>query len=526
MQDRLADLPAAQAEALAAALGWGPAETPGDRFLVAAATLSLLAAAAERAPVLVLVDDLHWVDQESAAALLFAARRLQPRRRGVPVRRAHRFGPRGAARRGCPVLALAGLAPAEAAGLLPGSPADPVAARLVEGTRGNPLALWRWPASSPRPSGSAPRPFPDPLPVGARLELVYEPLLAGLSAPAWRAVLLCAAGPAGRRRAGWSARWTATASTPAPPSTRRRSAGSLVRDGGGCDFRHPLLRSAALAAGHPGPAPGGPPRPGRRPARGGRPDGPHLAPGRGGRRHPTTPSPASWSAVAERGPHPAGFRRRLGRPGARRPAHHRPRPGRRAAGRRRRATRSWPGTSSGPGRWRPGCWTGPPAAAAPRPGALTLGMLEQYAGSVPRAAELLAAAAELADGAAAGLGAGRAGHCPVPAQRPGRRRRVRGPDRRGRRPARPRPRALAAFTRGVALIGRWRPGRRAARCWPTSWSCCSRRRLRDDPRYLIHLALAAGFLGDLRGLRGRRSTAPGARYASAARSACWSRAWR
>jgi class 3 adenylate cyclase len=54
VRDRLADLPGAQAQALAAALGWGPAGAPGDRYLVAAATLSLLAAAAERAPVLVL----------------------------------------------------------------------------------------------------------------------------------------------------------------------------------------------------------------------------------------------------------------------------------------------------------------------------------------------------------------------------------------------------------------------------------------------------------------------------------------
>jgi hypothetical protein len=33
----LPDLPPAQAEALAAALGWGPAGSPGDRYLVAAA---------------------------------------------------------------------------------------------------------------------------------------------------------------------------------------------------------------------------------------------------------------------------------------------------------------------------------------------------------------------------------------------------------------------------------------------------------------------------------------------------------
>ena len=38
---------------------------------------ALLAAAAEAAPLLVVVDDLPWLDQESAEALLFAARRLR-----------------------------------------------------------------------------------------------------------------------------------------------------------------------------------------------------------------------------------------------------------------------------------------------------------------------------------------------------------------------------------------------------------------------------------------------------------------
>src|SRR5215471_11114841 len=69
-------VPPAQAAALSGALGRATADAPADRFLVAAATLSLLAAAADQRPVLVLVDDAQWLDTESAAALLFAARRL------------------------------------------------------------------------------------------------------------------------------------------------------------------------------------------------------------------------------------------------------------------------------------------------------------------------------------------------------------------------------------------------------------------------------------------------------------------
>jgi hypothetical protein len=243
VRDRLADLPPAQAEALAAALGWGPAGASGDRYLVAAATLSLLAATAQPAPVLVLVDDLQWVDRESAAALLFAARRLH--HDAVAFLFAVRTGSRPpASLEGLPVLALAGLAPRHAAGLLPDPLPDPVMARLVERTRGNPLAL-KEVASRLTPAqlvGAAP--LPDPLPVGAHLELVYEPLLAGLSAPAWRAVLLCAAGPEGAN-AGLVGALVQDGLDAGAAIDEAEERGILVRDGGSVSFRHPLLRSAA-----------------------------------------------------------------------------------------------------------------------------------------------------------------------------------------------------------------------------------------------------------------------------------------
>ena len=60
------NLPAPQSAALRAAMG--EAEGDGERFLTFLGTLSLLADAAESAPVLVVVDDAHWLDDASAAA--------------------------------------------------------------------------------------------------------------------------------------------------------------------------------------------------------------------------------------------------------------------------------------------------------------------------------------------------------------------------------------------------------------------------------------------------------------------------
>src|SRR5271165_7574688 len=71
----ISQIPTPQAEALESALALRPASAPG-RFAVGAATLSLLAAYSEKAPVAVLVDDAHWLDGSSADALLFAFRRL------------------------------------------------------------------------------------------------------------------------------------------------------------------------------------------------------------------------------------------------------------------------------------------------------------------------------------------------------------------------------------------------------------------------------------------------------------------
>jgi predicted ATPase len=57
------------------ALGFGAGPAP-DRLLVSNAALTLLRHVAARVPLLLIVDDLPWIDRASAGVLGFVARRL------------------------------------------------------------------------------------------------------------------------------------------------------------------------------------------------------------------------------------------------------------------------------------------------------------------------------------------------------------------------------------------------------------------------------------------------------------------
>jgi DNA-binding NarL/FixJ family response regulator len=82
LRGELGRLPPGLREALSVALGLGPGPTPGA-LLVCSAALSLLVAVAEEKPVLVLVDDVHWVDRASAVVVGFIARRAHGHPLGV-----------------------------------------------------------------------------------------------------------------------------------------------------------------------------------------------------------------------------------------------------------------------------------------------------------------------------------------------------------------------------------------------------------------------------------------------------------
>jgi DNA-binding CsgD family transcriptional regulator len=164
--DRIGELPVPQRQALEGAFGLVPGR-PGDReglaessprggtdrLLIGMAVLSLLSELAGEGPLLCLVDDAHWLDGSSAAALAFAARRLGED--GIALIMAARDGEGRFSAQGLPELRLAGLPPESAAALLDAQPADLTAAlryRILAEAQGNPLALIELPAATtPQP---------------------------------------------------------------------------------------------------------------------------------------------------------------------------------------------------------------------------------------------------------------------------------------------------------------------------------------------------------------------------------------
>jgi DNA-binding CsgD family transcriptional regulator/tetratricopeptide (TPR) repeat protein len=254
VRDRLPKLSTSQATSLAAALGWADPDASGERYLVAAATLSLLAAAADEAPVLVVIDDLQWLDDESAAALLFAARRTHHDRIAFVL--ASR--PEVADRRldGLDRLDLTGLSTADATSMLADDVADgdrlgrSVVDALVHQVRGNPLGLLEAAANLTAAQRRGAAPLPEPLPVGPRLERIFDASVQRLSSGARRAALVLAVA-----EDGGTSHLTAALGLDdvdaAAALDELESQRIVVRDGDDAAFRHPLLRSSVWRSATP-----------------------------------------------------------------------------------------------------------------------------------------------------------------------------------------------------------------------------------------------------------------------------------
>lgn len=241
----LAQLPRAQVEALRGTVsGDGPAPEP---FAVALAALDLLAAAAEVRPLLLSIDDAHWLDQPSTDAFSFIGRRLDAEPVAMVV--ATRESAGRESRRGLPELRLGELAELEALQLLESSGrrvAPRVAAEVVRATGGHPLALEEALRllSDGQLLGS--EELPARLPTGDTIEDAYRRRLGELPPPAQRALLVAAAAETDDPAviAAAASRVGADAA-----ALQQDAAHDLVRvDRGRVLFRHTLARSAIYHA--------------------------------------------------------------------------------------------------------------------------------------------------------------------------------------------------------------------------------------------------------------------------------------
>ena len=242
MLDQLGGLPDPQRAALGVAFGLETGAAP-DRFLVGLAVLSLLSEAAERQPLVCVVDDAQWLDRASAQVLAFVARRLL----AEPVALVFATREPGEEFRGLPERVVGGLREGDARELL-GSvirgPLDErVRDRIVAETRGNPLALLEL------PRGVRPAELTGGFGVGGvlsgRIEESFRGRLEVLPAATQLLMLVAAAEPAGNPALVWRAaeRLGIGAEAVAPAADA-----GLLTIGERVTFRHPLVRSAVYRA--------------------------------------------------------------------------------------------------------------------------------------------------------------------------------------------------------------------------------------------------------------------------------------
>jgi DNA-binding CsgD family transcriptional regulator len=246
---RLGALPGPQHDALSTAFGLS-AGPPPERFLVGLAVLSLLAHAAEEQPLVCIVDDAQWLDQVSSQTLAFVARRLLAERVGF-VFAVRESGDRQVFE-GFPELLIEGLAADHARLLLdstmPGPLDEQVKARILDETRGNPLALMQLPSGLTPAELAGGFGFPDARPLTKRIEHSFLERVRTLPRQTQLLLLTAAAEPLGDVSLLWRAAERLGIGTEAGWPAE---AAGLIELGARVRFPHPLVRSAVYRASDP-----------------------------------------------------------------------------------------------------------------------------------------------------------------------------------------------------------------------------------------------------------------------------------
>ena len=244
--DGLSMLPPMYRHALSVALGLD-AGAPADRLVVSNAVLGLLRDAAVTRPLLVVVDDLPWLDRASSLVLASAVRRLAGTRVGFLAAlrtEAESFFDRA----GLPSYELEPLDDAAATSLLEQrfpALAPQVRERLVAEAQGNPLALLELPIAL-RDAEPARRQLADVLPLTDRLQAVFASRIQALPAPTIDLLLIAVLDGTGDLR-------VLEAAAPGEPGLDDLAAAERARlvhideSAARLVFRHPLIRSAVVA---------------------------------------------------------------------------------------------------------------------------------------------------------------------------------------------------------------------------------------------------------------------------------------
>jgi DNA-binding CsgD family transcriptional regulator len=244
VRERAVGLPPVQREALDAAFGLTGEVAPAH-YRIAMASLDLVSDVAGDAPLLLVVEDAHWLDPPTAEVLAFVARRIASD--PVILLAAARDGyPSALADAGLPEHRLVGLDDTTAAALLdaaaPGLPRS-ARNRVLREAAGNPLALLELPAVACEPDEEPA--VAGGLPLTERLERAFAARAADLP-DATRLVLLAAALSDNDAIGEILQAAGAVAGIPldldaAEPAAH---AGIVDLDLHSLRFRHPLIRSA------------------------------------------------------------------------------------------------------------------------------------------------------------------------------------------------------------------------------------------------------------------------------------------
>ncbi len=199
--DTLPQLPAVHRDALNIALGFGEGAPP-SRLVVSNAALVLLRTTATARRLLVIIDDLPWLDRASASVLSFVARRFEGSQ--IALIGASRSGEEDFFdHAGLPELVVGPLSDEASRQVLDAHFPDldsAVRERILEEAQGNPLALTELPvALGPSMRGSA-KALPSALPLGRRLQAVFGSRILGLPPRTRRLLLLMALDGTGELR--------------------------------------------------------------------------------------------------------------------------------------------------------------------------------------------------------------------------------------------------------------------------------------------------------------------------------------